>query len=76
MANATGSASTLTVRTLDPETGHVHGSSVLHVPSAAAWTTWRTVPVTLSMASGTNLVVCSVESPDQGGVNLDYIALA
>jgi hypothetical protein len=34
------------------------------------------VPVTLTMAAGTNLVVCSVESSDQGGVNLDYLALA
>ena len=76
VANATGSPSTLTVRTLDPETGHGHGTAVLHVPSAAAWTTWRTVPVSLYMASGTNLVVCSVESSGQGGVNLDYIALA
>ena len=59
-----------------PRTGHVHGSAVLHVPSASAWTSWRTVPVTLTMAAGTNLVVCSVESPDQGGVNLDYVALA
>ena len=41
-----------------------------------AWTAWRTVPVTLHMAAGTNLVVCSVESSDQGGVNLDYVALA
>ncbi len=76
VANATGSPSTLTVRTLDPETGHGHGTAVLHVPSAAAWTTWRTVPVSLYMASGTNLVVCSVESSGQGGVNLDYIALS
>ena len=76
VANATGSPSTLTVRTLDPETGHGHGTAVLHVASAAAWTTWRTVPVSLYMASGTNLVVCSVESSGQGGVNLDYIALA
>jgi hypothetical protein len=75
-ANATGSPSTLTVRALSPETGRVHGSSILHVPSASAWTTWQTVPVTLTMAAGTNLVVCSVESPDQGGVNLDHLALA
>ena len=76
VANATGSPSTLTVRALDPETGRVHGSAILQVPSASAWTSWRTVPVTLTMAAGTNLVVCSVESPDQGGVNLDYVALA
>ena len=76
VANATGTPSTLTVRALDPETGHVHGTAMLHVPSASAWTAWRTVPVTLNMAAGTNLVVCSVESPAQGGVNLDYLALA
>jgi hypothetical protein len=34
------------------------------------------VSVTLTMAAGTNLVVCSVESTDQGAVNLDYLALA
>ncbi len=76
VANATGSASTLTVRALDPKTGDVHGTTILHVPSASAWTTWRTVPVTLRMAAGTNLVVCSVESADQGGVNVDAFALA
>jgi alpha-glucosidase len=76
VANATGSPSALTVRALHPETGHVHGSAILHVPSSSAWTAWQTVPVTLTMAAGTNLVVLSVESPDQGGVNLDYLALA
>ena len=76
VANATGSPSTLTVRALDPETGHAHGSVHLRVPSAAAWTAWRTVPVVLGMAAGTNLVVCSVESSEQGGVNLDYVAVA
>jgi hypothetical protein len=75
-ANATGSPSTLAVRALDPKTGAVHGSTTLRVPSASAWTSWTSVPVTLHMAAGTNLVVCSVESSDQGGVNLDYLALA
>jgi hypothetical protein len=76
VANATGSASGLTVRALNPETGRVHGSDVLHVPSSSAWTAWQTVPVTLTMAAGTNLVVLGVDTADQGGVNLDYIALA
>ena len=76
VANSTGSPSALTVRALNPETGHVHGSAVLHVPSTSAWTSWQTVPVTLTMAAGTNLVVLGVDSPDQGGVNLDYVALA
>jgi hypothetical protein len=75
VANATGSPSTLTVRALDHETGRVHGSTILHVPSASAWTLWRSVPVTLGLAAGTNLVVCGVESSDQGGVNLDYLTL-
>jgi hypothetical protein len=30
----------------------------------------------LTLAAGTNLVVLGVDSPDQGGVNLDYVALA
>jgi hypothetical protein len=76
VANSTGSPSALTVRALNPETGHVHGSAVLHVPSTSAWTSWQTVPVTLAMAAGTNLVVLGVDSSDQGGVNLDYVALA
>jgi hypothetical protein len=76
VANSTGSPSALTVRALHPETGQVHGSTVLHVPSTPAWSSWQTVPVTLTMAAGTNLVVLSVEAPDQGGVNLDYVALA
>jgi len=76
VANGTGSPSTLTVRALDPDTGHAHGSANLRVPNGSAWTAWRTVPVTLRMAAGTNLLVWSVDTPDQGGVNLDYVALA
>jgi hypothetical protein len=76
VSNSTGSSSALTVRALHPQTGHVHGSTVLHVPSTSAWTSWQTVPVTLTLAEGTNLVVLGVDSPDQGGVNLDYVALA
>jgi glucan 1,6-alpha-isomaltosidase len=76
VANATGSRSMLTVRALDPATGTQHGTATLDVPSAPVWSSWRTVPVTLTMAPGTNLMVCSVETPDQGAVNLDYIALA
>jgi hypothetical protein len=75
VANATGSPSTLTVRALDPQTGHLHGTATLRVAEAPAWTSWRSVPLTLAMAEGTNLVVCSVESAEQGGVNLDSIAL-
>jgi glucan 1,6-alpha-isomaltosidase len=76
VANATGSPSELTVRALDPESGHVHGTAVLHVPSAPDWTSWRSVSLTLTMAAGTNLVVCSGGSSARGGVNLDYLALA
>jgi glucan 1,6-alpha-isomaltosidase len=75
VANATGSPALLTVRSLDPVTGHVRGTATLRAPSAHAWTSWRTEPVTLTMAEGTNLVVCSVGSADQGGINLDYLAL-
>jgi hypothetical protein len=76
VANATGSPSALTVRALDPATGLMHGTAILHVPSSSAWAAWRTVPVTLRTAAGTNLVVFSVDSAEQGGVNLDYVALA
>jgi hypothetical protein len=76
VANSTGRPSSLTVRVLDPATGTVHGTATLHVPSTPAWTSWQTVPVTLTMADGTNLVVCSVETSDTGAVNLDHLALA
>jgi hypothetical protein len=76
VANSTGRQSALTVRALDPATGKVHGTAVLSVRSTPAWTSWQTVPVTLTMAAGTNLVVCSVDSPAQGGINFDHISLA
>jgi alpha-glucosidase len=75
VANATGRASQLTVSALDPATGNLHGTTTLDVASTPAWSSWQTVPVTLTMAAGTNLVVCGVETSDQGGVNLDYLAL-
>ena len=75
-ANSTGKKATMTVRALDPATGQVHGEAMLRVPSTPAWHTWQSVPVALPMAEGTNLVVCSVEAPDQGGINLDHITLA
>jgi alpha-glucosidase len=75
-ANSSGTRSSLTVRALDPASGQVHGEAVLEVPSTAAWASWQTVPVRLTMASGTNLVVCSVDSPTQGGINLDNLTLA
>jgi hypothetical protein len=76
VANATGRPSSLTVRALDPATGSVHGTATLHVPSTPAWTSWQTVPVTLTMAAGTNLVVFSVETSDTGAVNLDSLILS
>jgi hypothetical protein len=76
VANSTGSPSVLTVRALDPATGTVHGTATLSVPSTPAWSSWQTLPFTLTMAAGTNLVTCSVETPDQGTVNLDYLALS
>jgi glucan 1,6-alpha-isomaltosidase len=76
VANSTGRPSSLTVRALDPVTGAVHGTATLHVPSTPAWTSWQSVPVTLTMAAGTNLVVLSVESSDTGAVNLDAVVLA
>jgi hypothetical protein len=60
---------------IDPVTGRVHGTDTLHVSSTRAWTSWQTVPATLNMADGTNLVVYSVERSGRGAVNLDYLAL-
>jgi hypothetical protein len=74
-ANSTGKKATMTVRALDPATGRAHGEALLQVPSTSAWDTWRSVPVMLTMVEGTNLVVCSVETPEQGGINLDNISL-
>ena len=76
VANATGSPSTLTVRALDPETGHVARHRDPPRAEHVGVDRVADVPVTLAMAAGTNLVVFSVESSDQGGVNLDYVALA
>jgi glucan 1,6-alpha-isomaltosidase len=75
VANASGVASSLTVRALDPENGNVRGAHTLHVPNAPAWTAWQTIPVALTMAKGTNLVVFSVEASDRGAVNLDSFTL-
>jgi alpha-glucosidase len=76
VANSSGNPSTLLVSALDPTTGSLHGTATLEVPSTPAWTSWQTVPVVLTMATGTNLVMCSVETPDQGPVNIDYFALS
>ena len=77
VANATGSPSPTDRACARPDyRGGPHCTNTLHVPNVSAWTSRQTVPVTLTMGAGTNLLVCSVESSDQGGVNLDYIALA
>jgi len=75
VANATGSPAQMTVSALDPATGAVHGTAILHVPSTPSWASWQSVPVELTMVAGTNLVVCGVGSSDQGGVNLDALTL-
>ena len=54
----------------------MHGTAVLHVPSAAGVDHVADGAGHAVHGGGTNLVVCSVESSDQGGVNLDYVALA
>ena len=75
-ANATGKDATMTIRALDPQTGKAHGDALLQVPHTPAWKTWQSIPVDLNMAAGTNLVVCRVETPGQGGINLDSISIA
>jgi hypothetical protein len=75
VANSTGTPSSLTVQALDPATGNVSGTAALEVPSTPAWSSWQTVPVTITMRAGTNLVVCSVGASDQGAVNLDSLTL-
>jgi hypothetical protein len=76
VANSTGGPSSLSVRSLDPETGDLNGSTTLEVASTPAWSTWQTVPVTLTMAAGTNLVVFGVETHGQGGINLDAVTVS
>ncbi len=76
VANSSGNPSTLTVNALDPHSGNVNGTATLTVPSTPSWSTWQMVPVTLTMASGTNLVVFSVEAADQGPVNIDYVMVS
>ena len=76
VANSTGNEAALTVSALDPTSGAVHGTATLTVPSTPAWTTWQTLSCPLTMASGTNLVVLSMNTGGQGAVNLDSLAVS
>jgi alpha-glucosidase len=75
VANSTGRPLTLSLRGLDPTDGSSRGTATASVPSTPAWHSWQTVATTLTMAAGTNLVVCSMAPPGTGSVHLDYLAL-
>ena len=76
VANATGSPSALTVRGAAPADGPC--ARLRHPPRAelVGMDGMEDGARHARQAAGTNLVVLSVESPDQGGINLDYVALA
>jgi hypothetical protein len=73
VANATGSESSLDVVSLDPQSGNQVGSTRLKVPSTAEWTDWQTIPVSLKLQAGDNLVVFSYGDDSTGSVIVDYV---
>jgi hypothetical protein len=75
VANATGSRATLTASASDPDTGHVHSTSRVGVPSAARWSTWNTVRTTLALAAGDNMITLNRSDGDIGSVNVDQLVL-
>ena len=75
VANATGTRATLTASASDPDTGHVHSTSRISVPSSARWTTWKTVRMSLQLAAGDNLITLRHGTDDVGNVNVDHLSL-
>jgi glucan 1,6-alpha-isomaltosidase len=74
VANATGSVATLEVASCDPTTGRQIGAARLQVPSTDLWSAWQTVPVTLDLEGGENLLVLAYGDGSTGSINVDYIA--
>ncbi len=59
---------------LIPQSGNQVGSTRLKVQSTAEWTDWQTVPVSLKLQAGDNLVVFSYGDDSTGSVIVDYVA--
>ena len=75
VANATGSRSTLTATSADPNDGSVHSTTGVSVPTTTVWTTWQEVGVILQLAPGENLITLVHGADDLGSVNVDHLAL-
>jgi glucan 1,6-alpha-isomaltosidase len=75
VANASGSRSTLTATAADPSGGRVHSTSDMYVPSTTAWNSWQIARVTLRLDAGDNIVTLLHGPGDEGGVNVDSLAL-
>ena len=76
VANATGSAASLTVTAVDPDSGEQRAAASLKVPSSSSWTTWRTVKVDIELGAGDTMVTLAHTAADRGGVNVDRLTLA
>jgi hypothetical protein len=75
VANATGSRSTLSATSADPNDGSVHSTTGVSVPTTTVWTTWQEVGVILQLAPGENLITLVHGADDLGSVNVDHLAL-
>ncbi len=75
VANATGSRATLTASASDPDTGHVHSTSRVGVPSTAKWSTWKIVRTSLQLAAGDNMITLGHSADDIGSVIVDSLTL-
>jgi glucan 1,6-alpha-isomaltosidase len=75
VANATGTDSTLTVTSFDPNNGHQHGSTQLKVPTSKQWTSWQDIKVKLDLGVGDNLVAFTYGDGDQGSINVNSVTL-
>jgi hypothetical protein len=74
VANATGRASSLTVKVAGPTESHT-ASAPLTVPSTSHWTQWQTRTVTAELKAGENMLIVTHGATDTGSVNLDSVTL-
>lgn len=75
VANATGSASTLSVTASDPDDGSVHSTGRISVPTTTTWTSWHQVGLTMHLVAGDNVVTLTHGAHDLGAVNVDHLAI-
>ena len=75
VANATGGTASLTVTTMDADSGESIGSTSLSVPSTSTWAKWQTEVITVDLGEGATMVTLTHTVDDQGGVNVDQLTL-